>query len=1209
MKLYFDDIEFHSANFRKYKNTLSFFRGLGENFLGGHFEFDDDHVTAYGAVEKGQNNIEANLQLKPPEFDVALSIDAGAYVEPTGNQLKLNWDVNSDAWKGANWSTNEMDYSYSVRPVGTRGSIFSVSFTDNQTEVVWDVDNDPNNYNGFAYITMSSKGEVTFAKGIADKPSNPDRKSTNFPQIFPDNMVYDMNELGVIFDGAMSIGSKVEDVLVYAIHGTAKNPLILGEYILRSDSRPKSTFSVSNGKLLLNKVEIPKSGVKHNTLWWNDLSEKQVKSSGLPPMGQFEFSKDGKSGIILKKSKEEKFLTAKARPLSTPAPTDLNIYALLAMDPNAESSDGTTDVVQGAAMEDFYKIIQYYMDDNLRTQFISLNPPDMSGIEGIARDNPEANSKFYGFLSIPYLVNALANSTDKASDKLNANRAGKMLNKGFLYDDGYRKAYQDQTQQLYTLRFEDYFPLMAEFLTDQNVNGETYDKVISQDSEQWIATMQPVEPETADDKNARLSSIEIIQNLANRAIQQNLYWAYELFRYATSNYFLTWLQAQLLSPNASSQTLSMTIKKYVTLLQVLDPSGEFSVEYLNYIKQYQFMSILPQLLNLQDVSEDFNIIMMQVLQEFIDTYVNSSDPDMAEAANELQAQIELNNLQPYFDIFNMVVQQNPGGSWSNFVDLFTNEITKKVGKGALKVANLFVTGVAATSIIFVITGTTKWSDMTKVDQASFVVLSFSLFQKLSFGVIKGVIKAKAAFVASGGSWVDSVSTFFLGKWKFPAQPAEYLESGFAKWLVDTKGPSGQAGTTALLAAENAEEIMVTERSMSKMERAFGKNLNEFVATRLAAVFATINIVLSAIQLSNSDTGIEKAMNSMFLISGILEMVSIVGTWAISAASIAAGSTLATVFGVASALGVIAAVVGTIIMVVILATHKDPPTPLENFVNDQAAKAGYKMDKGVDIDYFQPSSIDDQINALGIAISETSGYDKCIRALPDHTLDLSTLSYGSDTVWEIDTDQFGYAKFATTIYPKETTSVSILLKLKNGKLIGEGSVAEEDENSYKWVCGITGEPVYTTTSQEIGGNNVTQKFLQSATFTIKNFASSKKGIDDYLNIVNGKLVVNENPTEWVLSMQGMKPSHLTYQDFILNSYYKTAASYPKLDQPGSDYGKKWSITPALPDFLEFDTQTGTISQKGPVVNFTGNFTVTVTNHYGSAKATFMVKATD
>ena len=46
--------------------------------------------------------------------------------------------------------------------------------------------------------------------------------------------------------------------------------------------------------------------------------------------------------------------------------------------------------------------------------------------------------------------------------------------------------------------------------------------------------------------------------------------------------------------------------------------------------------------------------------------------------------------------------------------------------------------------------------------------------------------------------------------------------------------------------------MVTERSMSKMERAFGKNLNEFVATRLAAVFATIN--------------------------SILEMVSIIGNW-------------------------------------------------------------------------------------------------------------------------------------------------------------------------------------------------------------------------------------------------------------------------------------------------------------------------------------------
>ena len=146
---------------------------------------------------------------------------------------------------------------------------------------------------------------------------------------------------------------------------------------------------------------------------------------------------------------------------------------------------------------------------------------------------------------------------------------------------------------------------------------------------------------------------------------------------------------------------------------------------------------------------------------------------MQEAAKALQEQMRLNNLKPYMEAFKATLKASPGADWSVIVDHFQNSIAQKLGKGALKVGELFATGVAAMSIVFVITGTVKWKDMSATDKASFIVLSFTLFQKLTLKIVTGVIKARAAFVTSEGSWGEAFSTFFLGKWKFPDQPAEY----------------------------------------------------------------------------------------------------------------------------------------------------------------------------------------------------------------------------------------------------------------------------------------------------------------------------------------------------------------------------------------------------------------------------------------------------
>ena len=90
----------------------------------------------------------------------------------------------------------------------------------------------------------------------------------------------------------------------------------------------------------------------------------------------------------------------------------------------------------------------------------------------------------------------------------------------------------------------------------------------------------------------------------------------------------------------------------------------------------------------------------------------------------------------------------------------------------------------------------------------------------------------------------------------------------------------------------------------------------------------------------------------------------------------------------------------------------------------------------------------------------------------------------------------------------------------------------------------------------------QKFLKSGTFTIRKVASNKKGIKDYLNVDNGKLIVNDSPRKWVLSMQGMKPSHLRMKYINMDQYNVSFKAYPTLLEPGSGYGKKWILALGL-----------------------------------------------
>ena len=265
---------------------------------------------------------------------------------------------------------------------------------------------------------------------------------------------------------------------------------------------------------------------------------------------------------------------------------------------------------------------------------------------------------------------------------------------------------------------------------------------------------------------------------------------------------------------------------------------------------------------------------------------------------------------------------------------------------------------------------------------------------------------------------------------------------------------------------------------------------------------------------------------------------------------------------------------------------------------------------VDIDYFQVIKTNGLADSVGLSLFENSAIQNCVRILPDLTFDISTATHTPDTVWEIKTDQFGYAKFATIVYPPNAPQKAVFIKLKGNNVIAEGATTNGDDNEQKWICEITDTPNYEKVSKTISGNTVIQKFLHSGTFTIKNVASHIAKTTSYLNVDDtGKLIVNTTPKKWVLTMQGMKPSHLMMKNIQLDQYSYLTKSYPTLRSPGSEFGKTWILIPKLPSFLLFDNKTGVISltTTAPVYSKT-TFELTVSNHYGSTSATFTIEVT-
>ncbi|XP_078599714.1 uncharacterized protein LOC144874930 [Branchiostoma floridae x Branchiostoma japonicum] len=886
--------------------------------------------------------------------------------------------------------------------------------------------------------------------------------------------------------------------------------------------------------------------------------------------------------------------------LGAPAPLHLNGQELINMSQFKKDDSGRWyDAIQQKSMADFYTILQYYMDGDLRKKYMGMNnAPDLdpsikqiadtngspsdeqieNGDDGVAKD-------WYKTLSVAYLVQALPNvwTNDEYSGKLNAIRAKKWLKT----ETSTASVFNAQSPELYKNHWLRDMPRMGDFLVDQTQNRAKYASYIEQDKSSWIEEIES----SVEDPTNQASMLAIIESLTTLG-KQGKYWAYWFFRDITQPSSLQMLQMLSVGGAASldGSAFSRQIQQNCAILGILDSSATFQEEYVKIIQIFQLTNILPQLLDFSGDITNYQYAVQDILKGFEEKYIDSTDPKMQEAAKEIQEKLNQKNLEDLISQLQKMASQFTGDY--NFIKLMTY-VDNEYAKGSLYLLGKLVASAAICGgIMLFYFGVKNWKSLDGAKKAQVISDGVLVFTGVAAGLVKRGVSLYEIWGTEAMEYKNVAKIAFEGDCQ---ESITRASNGFSKWILEKKGGDIEIGVDA--AAEEA--VVAGEEDMALVETLLGKNLDEFMATRFGASLAVLGLVFGAISLSKSTTGLEKAGNAMGVVASTLQICSTFGAWLIPEGAEIAGVECAAICSCLGALAVAAALVGVVLLIVEL--HKKTPSPLEDFAKKQANDAGLYMPHGADIDSFQSYQPKGELEKEGISLQLNGSPNKYLQFNTDGSLTLTQATNGPDTVFYMTTDSYGRAKFIANLPNDDNTAIvtKYLTVDGQGQLSGADQLTGDSASQQQWIAECQGSV------QRDGDGH-----LKSANFKFYSLsmfkAQDKKW---YLGGSGDVAEVSESVQRaWGVSMCSTKPVGLRMDDITLFDFQMDQKFSPTLLNPGSD-PRKWDIRPDLPGFMELDTATGAISQKAgvaPKVTASNTYTLTVENNLGSTSAKFIFK---
>ncbi|MBC9248807.1 hypothetical protein A9179_00825 [Pseudomonas alcaligenes] len=1208
-----------------HNHLLSWHQGSGAQAVSGRIELLPDHTKGYGYITRGDAHFSVEIDLKPVSYTCAVSANAGQYVSGDASGPKLNWDVKSAEWKNATWIDQALRFTYGLTDkgpfIGQPDPHVLVEFSDLQTRTDWAPQPD------FDFtLLLTAEFRLIFSANQGVNPDADDRGSSPVKSVFPYQLAFNFDGFASSFEGAYLTGENTILGTPYAIRGIVDNPAIAGFYGLidHTSGQHSGLVQVHDGQLVIDGQAVANSRVQGNRLIWQGLSAAQAQASGLGADGHLEFSENGErilngSHAGVGKRHCAASLVRLADHLSAPqaslrqtiastrsslhnqllAGTPLNIHTLLGMSPFQQTtvdSHGVpkkvwSEVVRDNSMQDFYLILQYYMDPELRSEFISPNPPQLSAelkaIAAIKGAKGQLPQDWYKSLSVAYLSSALARTDDPGAPYLNGDRAGKWLSQQVAIDE----VYQAQSPQLYANRWRMQFPDTALFLQDQIDNNGQYAPLIDQDLASWITQIRATV--TGDQKQID-ELITMVTEAASKG-KQSLYWAYLMFRYSTQPSALNYLRMISLNSNTGldGSAFAQRVQTNLAVLNVLDPSGFFCNQYTQVIQTFQIGNILPTLIDYSGNMDQYAYSVDKVISEFIKQYGNSTDPQILDMIRQLREAQQQGQIREVLDTFASLSASFAGiYEWEQLAAKFAASwpITSKVSLLAAKAITLAAASVGIAAFVY---GVMDWKNLSDAQRTQVVLGGMQVFAQLLGTVIRRGTAYTTIF-RTENTW----GSFFKSVWKNDVLELANTRgsNGLSRWLVR------DASLEAKLLVAGAEE------DLGVVAKIFGRNLDEFIATRLGALFAVANIVLSAIAIANSESGLETAGNALLLASASLELIAILGEWALGAAGVEVigGLAVATIASGVAVLAAFAAIAGAIILLVL--AFRPQKTPIQKFAEDQAKKAGFYMEDKAAIDALNitgGAANQTSPKLVGIGLQYNGNYQQTLTFNTDGSLGIGAQKLDFSTDFFLGSDALGRTTLSTllalggeTVNNTPRQKLVILTLDDNKKVCAVPPIADTNKASQQlWASEYAGDPQFDS-----------QGTLVAAKFRFYNCYWNDQKQKLYLNSDGQTVSTGSNGTAWTVALTTMAPSLLAIRDFDLWDYNRDQRITPFLGQPGSA-PRKWEINPALPDFLQFDASSGAISQKtgvAPRGMAAQSYKLTVKNDYGSTDCSFSVR---
>ena len=1107
--------------------------GTGADRTTGSLHFGNRGITLAGLVTTATSEVAVEMDLQTVYFDCELSANAGAHVALGGdNSIELHTEGVS--WDSATWVAAGLRYGYAVTADGGIGQppVIESFFVDTATGVTWQPSGLGTLVDETAVLSFDAEGETPPPDARSSLP--PEQRV--FGVVFPTRMVADFAGDGATFEGAMVVDETANPPLVFALRGSFVDEI--SSRLVAPE--PQGAAVTEAAAVTLTDTEL----------------------ANFRPFVQ----------------------------VDTP------------------TGSRWQEVVRPKAVDDFNLILKTFVPDELAGFVGQVDPvtkrpilPPMDAEVQRISQLPGADGtvawQWYMDLAVPYLTGALSTVTgDPGAPLLNAKRARTWMRTVMPS----ASVYQVQMPALYAYRYgknntQGQNPRIQDYLDDQATTGPNHAAHAAEvvtDAANWkqqtVSRMTDVKPE---DVKAFTDIVDQLSALG----AADCYWAYRLFRFATSPAALAEIHGLSLSPAQDSSLLAVRVQSTCATLSVLDPSGTFAKQYMKVISLVQLTNVLPQLLDYAGYADSIRAIVPQLLEDFITRHLDSADPDIQQAVRDLQAADQNDAvLELVNDILGVAAAMTGAYNWTRLVaklGAYPAGITKIAGA-------IIIAAVAAAGLALFVYGCLHFSSLTHEAQANLIAGAIQIMADMAISILKFGSQVSELWSPGVSVWERMVAILNPFKDEVESTTAG-LRRRLAQRIMDraNEGDYINADTwieMQVLRGEEAEEVAeeVAEDPGPGLPE-FGLNI-ESVEMGVGFVFALFNVIMSAIALSETSDPLDVAQNALFLASSVLEGVAygvgLTATFVVDV-TLETAAVVASFMSACTFCASILAVIGLAITAAILNAPHD--TPIQTFAKGAAADEGYAMlnPPAYAIESFEAYAPGQGPSLTAVTVSGSGSGSSVLRVATDGSLGYGPPDGTSPTCWYLTVDGGGLARLSSA--DPVSGKVVCLAVDKAGQL----AVAPVDTSStgqpQLWVAALQAAPTTNATGPIAG---------------VFRMWSAIGAPARYLDLSGPQPRVSLSPTDAVLVMTTMKPQGLTMSDMVLSTADLDRVFIPQLVVPGSTPAT-WSLSPAPPAWLTLDPATGVLTQAlgmAPPLTSPSTFTLTCDNQVGRAQATFTVQ---